>query len=450
MKINFKYLIFVILLFTLFFFVYFSSLGLLYYKLNEGKKFDFLGNLVKVLSVSTYSFFKTTLENVEYSTLNDVKLQNVRNFNKNIQNSSNSSLLKDKLIIIPRYSDELKRSIIELRELSSLKLIHNWSLDFSSIDKLVNKEKILTLSEVNYNPKNPYVFNDGSIYVKKNGPLFRFDICGNLLSYNDKYDFFHTINKNNQGNLIVSARSKTKSKLINFLSEDKPFRDDHIVELSFENKILKSYSLTDIFLNNDMHSYVFGNSEFFMTDPFHINDIEQVSENSEVLKKDDYILALGNMSKILVFRPSTGKIIDLIDGPFSNPHDINILSPSKISFINNNTFRASNSNKVLTNSEILFYDFKTKKFRKKFNNILKEINIKIISNGFHHILDNGSLVIQDVLNGRIFLINTDEKIEWEFTNNNISGEVFDISHPRIIEDINLITDLRNIILKKTC
>tara|TARA_B100000989_G_C19430104_1_gene422645 strand:- start:477 stop:887 length:411 start_codon:yes stop_codon:yes gene_type:complete len=128
-------------LFTFFFFVYFSSLGLLYYKLNAGKKFEFLGNLVKVFSVSTYSFLKTNLEYVEYLTLNDVKLQNVKNINKNIQISTNSQTLKDKLILIPRYSDEIKRSIVELRDLSSLKLIHSWVLDFSSIKKLVNKYK---------------------------------------------------------------------------------------------------------------------------------------------------------------------------------------------------------------------------------------------------------------------------------------------------------------------
>ncbi len=128
-------------MFTFFFFVYFSSLGLLYYKLNAGKKFEFLGNLVKVFSVSTYSFLKTNLEYVEYLTLNDVKLQNVKNINKNIQISTNSQTLKDKLILIPRYSDEIKRSIVELRDLSSLKLIHSWVLDFSSIKKLVNKYK---------------------------------------------------------------------------------------------------------------------------------------------------------------------------------------------------------------------------------------------------------------------------------------------------------------------
>ena len=45
------------------------------------------------------------------------------------------------------------------------------------------------------------------------------------------------------------------------------------------------------------------------------------------------------MSKILIFRPNTEKIIYLIDGPFSNPHDINIISPSKMSFINNNIIK---------------------------------------------------------------------------------------------------------------
>ena len=90
-------------------------------------------------------------------------------------------------------------------------------------------------------------------------------------------------------------------------------------------------------------------------------------------KKNDLFLSLPRINAIIHYRPSTNKVINFIQGPFSWQHDVDIISDHEISIFNNN-----NSLTDRNHSEITIYDFKTKKFSKKFNKSLIENNLKLI------------------------------------------------------------------------
>ena len=79
------------------------------------------------------------------------------------------------------------------------------------------------------------------------------------------------------------------------------------------------------------------------------------------------------------YRPKTNKVINYIKGPFSQQHDVDIISDKEISIFNNNNFVINNKF-----SEILIYDFETKEFRKLFNEQLKE-DFKTGTQGLSHI-----------------------------------------------------------------
>ena len=50
-------------------------------------------------------------------------------------------------------------------------------------------------------------------------------------------------------------------------------------------------------------------------------------------------LSIRNRSVIIHFRPSTNKVLRVINGPFISQHDVDILNDSTISVFNNNRVR---------------------------------------------------------------------------------------------------------------
>ena len=97
-------------------------------------------------------------------------------------------------------------------------------------------------------------------------------------------------------------------------------------------------------------------------DPFHLNDIEPIKTDGEYWDRGDLFLSLRNLSLVVLYRPSTNKILKVIRGPFFQQHDVDIISDGKIA-VNNNSkiYKLKRSNSK--NSNVIIYDFKTNKFQ---------------------------------------------------------------------------------------
>ena len=165
----------------------------------------------------------------------------------------------------------------------------------------------------------------------------------------------------------------------------------------------------------------------------HLNCIEPALFDSEYWQKGDLFLSLKHLSAIILYRPSTNKVINYITGPFAQQHDVDIISKKEISFFNNNNFIINNET-----SEVLIYNFETKKFKKKFNEQLKQENFKTFSSGMSQILSDGSLMVEEENHGRIILFNNKGDKEWEFVNKDENGDIGILNSCRIIENLSLI------------
>ena len=106
-------------------------------------------------------------------------------------------------------------------------------------------------------------------------------------------------------------------------------------------------------------------------DPIHLNDVEPAFTTTQYWKQGDVFLSSRHQSAIIHYRPSTNKVINYITGPFSQQHDVDIISDKEISIFNNNNFLINNEH-----SEVLVYNFETKKFKKLFNDQLQKKILK--------------------------------------------------------------------------
>ena len=162
-------------------------------------------------------------------------------------------------------------------------------------------------------------------------------------------------------------------------------------------------------------------------------------------KQGDVFLSPRHQSAIIHYRPSTNKVINYITGPFSQQHDVDVISDKEISIFNNNNFIINNEY-----SEVIVYNFETKKFRKIFNNQLQKENFKTESQGLSHNLKDGSLMVEEQNHGRIILFNNKGKKEWEFINKDENGDIGFVSWSRIIEDELFIKNFKIMIKNKKC
>ena len=359
---------------------------------------------------------------------------------------------QESYLLFSRYDGDLREGIVELVDLTNFKVLHTWNPDIDEFNRSVKKKDEFKFLKRDHNNsrmllRHPILLNDGGLVVQDQTPLIKIDNCSNLIFQNTHDYFHHSIETDIEGNIWVPSHMYPQSlpiqKVGRNLLEEAGYIDDGIVKLSPDGKILFEKSVSQIFIDNGLEYLLF--SRGFIIDPIHLNDIQPVDFDGEYWKKGDVFLSPRYLSAIIHFRPSNNKVINYIKGPFAQQHDIDIISNKEISIFNNNNFITDNEY-----SEILIYNFETNKFRKLFNNQLKNNNFETQSNGLSEILDDGSLMVEETIHGRIILFDQEGKKEWEFVNKDDNGDIGRLGWSRIIEDVSLIEKFKKLVKNNKC
>ncbi len=363
---------------------------------------------------------------------------------------------RNELLLLSRYDGDLEKSVIELIELENFTTLHKWIPNVNEIIKLTTDKKEFEKFKQQKNSKsfrifNPSITNNGNIIFQGFSPLVKIDFCSNILWVNNKDIFHHSIEKDFDGNFWIPTQNYPSNLTKYFDGVDiDTFTDDAITQVSTENKILYNKSVSEILFEHNLQNLIVGKLNTFSNDPIHLNDIEPVLEDGPFWKKGDVFLSLRHQSIIILFRPKLNKIINIISGPFFQQHDVDILNKNEISIFNNNTMWTPKGEIIKKNSEIIVYNFKTKKFTKKFNDQLISLNFKTETEGLHHILSDSSLFLEEQNYGRILFINNDGDLAWEFVNRANDGKVYILNWSSIIDDLKLINYIKKLKKNKKC
>jgi hypothetical protein len=164
----------------------------------------------------------------------------------------------------------------------------------------------------------------------------------------------------------------------------------------------------------------------FDKDPIHLNDIQPVNFDGEFWKKGDVFLSLRHQSMVLLYRPSTNKIIWKGTGLFFHQHDIDIMDNNRISVFNNNSKSFANHDVVDGHNEVIIYDFKINEY----SSYLKDSLIK--TEGRSEILINGDLFIEESNYARTLYFNADGSLRWTHINRGDDGNVYFVGWSRIL------------------
>ena len=231
----------------------------------------------------------------------------------------------------------------------------------------------------------------------------------NLCGENDMFvdgTFHHSNELDHEGNIWVPSVKYPHSfeKLIEF-------RDDAITKISPSGDVLFKKSVAEILVENGYQGLFATSND---DDPIHINDIQPALSDSNFWRKGDLLMSLRNPSTVLLYRPSTNKVLWLKTGPWMNQHDISFVDDHTISVFGNNVIDNRGTIRLFYGqNSVYFYDFKTNEVSEPYREIMKEMEVKTITEGLGTPLSGGDLFIDESNEGRILRVSADE-VKWEF------------------------------------
>ncbi len=333
--------------------------------------------------------------------------------------------------------------LIELWDLNNQKLIHKWNFNLKEIleaggDKRSHNSIVF---------KHPLLLEDGSIIVNKGAnvhALTKFSPNGEIINFNDKYQFHHSIEADNQGKIYVPIRKERG----NLRSEGFAILDKNL-------NILETYFLTNIFKNAGLlESFSEG------SDPFHLNDIQPLNSS----QKTKYVLiSLNTPSSVFAYDLVNKKIVWILDGFTSKQHDPDFLNidGTEISIFDNNTILYNgkgsvNYNKFLTiknlpplykkeiNQTRIFNNFQHTQRKSEievitndFSFLDKKLIPKTLTEGLSEIMDqNNSIFVEETNYGRLLEIDLkNNKLLWQYINKSDSNKYYMMGWSRRINEI---------------
>ena len=411
------------------------------YHHNGGEKFQILQTPVMIISSAPETLRKmikrkSIFDDVVFP-INDNIYENLKVFDKKLVVPS-----PENLILITRFDGDLKRSIVEIRDLATLEVLHSYLPNieeiFIKIDFSKGKFRNLKKTKKRFFMWHPSITDKGELIFQSNSPLVKIDFNSNIIWVNDEHNYHHSTNLDDEENIYVPSKLQPYSKLVseyvglNNAAGNYHFEDDAVNILDKNGKILFSKSVTEILIENGYLNRIFSQQRY-EDDPIHLNDIQPVLKDTKYFKKGDLFLSLRNLSMIILYRPSTNKIIKAIEGEFYNQHDVDIIDESRISIYNNNVIHNYKNERIVENNEIVIYNFETNSFSKKFEKTFIENKINSNFHGLIDFLQDGSAIVEDRMNGRIFYLSSKGEVIWVFNNLNSKKQIYDLWWARVLD-----------------
>lgn len=249
---------------------------------------------------------------------------------------------------------------------------------------------------------HPMLMPDGGLLIHDTSPLSRIDACGRTLWTVDGI-FHHSVERDADGNYLAAYR---------FPQPREPhvpatFNDEAIATVSPAGKLLHMDRIADILDRNGLGYRWRGRP--YDDDPFHLNDIQPVLTSGRYWQRGDLFISLRNLSMVMLYRPSTGKIIWRRSRPWTFQHDISIIDDHRISVFDNH-WRLDGS--VNGRNRIPVYNFATDKVTFPYDAGMARFAVRTSAQGRETPMPNGDIVVEETERGRLLRLAPDGTLRW--------------------------------------
>ena len=311
-------------------------------------------------------------------------------------------------------------SPLQKAELLSMdgKVLHTWHLPYSKIwedgdlidepieDKDIAWEfafpfpngDIIVIFRANY--KVPYGY--GMAKIDKDSNL----IWKNLDS------FHHELDVSADGRIFAMSQYITERTIPGAPQIESPMVEDFLVELDSNGKILRKISVFDALLDSPFKLFLKRVPSSQVGDYLHVNSVEYIDEQrANVLpfaNEGDLLVSLRNPSMVIVVNMDEGKVVWALHGPWINQHDTNILANGNILIFDNRGHIGSGGV-----TRVLEYDAIRQATIWEYTGSDEE-PFESAKRGSQDRLDNGNTLITESHAGRLFEVDRNGSVVWEY------------------------------------
>jgi hypothetical protein len=365
----------------------------------------------------------------------------------------------DGYLLLSGVDPQYKHSNIRLIRIRDGEVLQTWE---------PNWQYILTkISERKFAPKpalesvlvvHPLPLPNGEIafVLAQQQGVIKMTPCENQIEEVFDITAHHSIEIDNN-NIITAGISESYFVDNSFLKDN--LRDDSILKLTLDGKVIENLSLSKILIDNGLESLLFGHmGSNFEHDPIHLNQISVAKSDGSFWLKGDYLISARNLSTIFLYRPSTNKIIWHQSGPWKHQHSAHFVDKNRIALFDNNSIntryaemsflRETDINRVF----VVDFSLEDVQIYEPFKELLesKHAKPKTTAQGIARVLPDGGLFIEETLYGR-HLRFSEDKLLWSRVNDYDKDRIGLVSWSRYLtqEEGNIfIEDIRK--LKDEC
>jgi len=277
---------------------------------------------------------------------------------------------------------------------------------------------------------HPVLMPDGRLLLKNaHGAMFELDACAEPVWTNTEFAYHHGIEPDADGNLWVAA---TKSIDIEGQGWDERLRDDHILKMSTEGRVLYAKSVLEILRQEGMLNLIY-DYDNYVDDPIHLNDIQPVFEDGAVARCGDVFLSLGRLNMIMLYRPGEDRLIWYSQNRVMHQHDVDLIGPDTISVYDNRR-KTDHRGKgiVLGANELVRYDLPFRTARPYFVEELYDMDVRTYNQGLHEDIPGSGLMVEETSRARLVKFGEDDKPQWVYVNRSESGDLWIMNWSRYL------------------
>ena len=136
---------------------------------------------------------------------------------------------------------------------------------------------------------------------------------------------------------------------------------------------------------------------------------------------------------LLLYRPSTGKVVWSKAGPWIQQHDVDVLDDHRISVFDNNVEDRGAGGVITTSSQVRIYDFATGQITTPLAEASAKNRILAVNNGLVDMTASGAAIVEEDTSGRLLIFGQDGQLAAEYINGAANGRVYRMGWSRYVD-----------------
>lgn len=318
------------------------------------------------------------------------------------------SVVDPGFLLTTLYDRERRRPFVRLIRLTDGATIREYHPDLDALNRTSTEQATpaTTVRGGIFSPGHPDLMDDGGLVFASNYLMVRSDSCDRTVWARPGHH--HSIERNERGDIWTPA------VLLDQGREDvaPTYRNDGVTLTAPDGKAKYSKGLSEIFHDNGLQPLLLGRP--YHDDPFHLNDVQPVAEDGPYWKRGDLFLSLRHLSMVMLFRPSSGRVIWWKIGPWLGQHDVEILDENRIAIFDNRTAFGAQESTVIGNSRQLVFDFSDGSVTSPWEAGFRRQDLAVVSNGRGTPLSNGDIFVEDTVRGQALRMDADGNVRWRY------------------------------------